>query len=71
MTKMGIQSSYELKQDPRHGELWVSIVSILYLVWVGLFQYRSVLLQLQLHSRLNTWLQSIGQKQLQDETSNI
>ena len=31
----------------------------------------SALLQLRLHSRLNTWLQWIGQKQLQDETRNI
>ena len=29
------------------------------------------LLQLHLHSRLNTWLQWIGQRQLQDETRNI
>ena len=29
------------------------------------------LLQLQLHSWLNTWLQWIGQRQLQDETRNI
>ena len=27
--------------------------------------------QLHLHSRLNTWLQWIGQKQLQDKTRNI
>ena len=31
----------------------------------------SALLQLHLHSRLNTWLQWIGQRQLQDETRNI
>ena len=31
----------------------------------------SPLLQLHLHSRLNTWLQSIGQRQLQDETRSI
>ena len=31
----------------------------------------SALLQLHLHSRLNTWLQLIGQMQLQDETRNI
>ena len=31
----------------------------------------SALLQLHLHSRLNTWLQWIGQYQLQDETRNI
>ena len=30
-----------------------------------------VLLQLHLHSRLNTWLQYIAQRQLQDETRNI
>ena len=31
----------------------------------------SALLQLHLHSRLNTWLQCIGQSQLQDEARNI
>ena len=31
----------------------------------------SALLQLHLHSQLNTWLQWIGQRQLQDETRNI
>ena len=31
----------------------------------------SALLQLHLHSQLNTWLQWIGQKQLQDKTRNI
>ena len=31
----------------------------------------SALLQLHLHSRLNTWLHWIGQRQLQDETRNI
>ena len=31
----------------------------------------SALLQLHIHSRLNTWLQWIGQRQLQDETGNI
>ena len=31
----------------------------------------SALLQLHLHSRLNTWLQWIGQRHLQDETGNI
>ena len=31
----------------------------------------SALLQLHLHSRLNTWLHCIGQRQLQDETRNI
>ena len=31
----------------------------------------SALLQLHLHSRFNTWLQSIGQRQLQHETRNI
>ena len=30
----------------------------------------SALLQLHLHSQLNTWLQWIGQRQLQDETRN-
>ena len=30
-----------------------------------------MLLQLNLHFRLNTWLQWIGQRQLQDETRNI
>ena len=31
----------------------------------------SVLLQLHLHSQLNTWFQWIGQRQLQDRTGNI
>ena len=31
----------------------------------------SALLQLHLHSQLHTWLQWIGQRQLQDETRNI
>ena len=31
----------------------------------------SALLQLHLHSQLSTWLQWIGQRQLQDETRNI
>ena len=31
----------------------------------------SALLQLHLHSQLNTWLQWIGQRRLQDETINI
>ena len=31
----------------------------------------SALLQLHLHFRLNTWLQWIGQRQLQRETTNI
>ena len=31
----------------------------------------SALLQLHLHSQLNTWLQWIGQRQLQDETRSI
>ena len=31
----------------------------------------SALLQLHLHSQFNTWLQWIGQRQLQDETRNI
>ena len=31
----------------------------------------AVLLQLHLHSQLNTWLQWIGQRQLQDESRNI
>ena len=31
----------------------------------------SALLQLHLHSRLDTWLQWIGQRQLQDKTRNI
>ena len=31
----------------------------------------SALLQLHLHSRLNTWLQQIAQRQLQDETRHI
>ena len=31
----------------------------------------SALLQLHLHSQLNTWLQWIGQRQLQDKTRNI
>ena len=31
----------------------------------------SALLQLHFHSQLNTWLQYIGQRQLQDETRNI
>ena len=31
----------------------------------------SALLQLHLHSRVNTWLQWIGHRQLQDETRNI
>ena len=31
----------------------------------------SVLLQLHLHSRLKTWLQWIGQRQLQDQVTNI
>ena len=31
----------------------------------------SALLQLDLHSQLNTWLQWIGQRQLHDETINI
>ena len=31
----------------------------------------SALLQLHLHSQLNTWLQWIGQRQQQDETRNI
>ena len=31
----------------------------------------SALLQLHLHSRLNTWLQYIAQRQLRDETRNI
>ena len=31
----------------------------------------SALRQLHLHSRLNTWLQWIGKRQLQDETRNI
>ena len=31
----------------------------------------SALLQLHFHSQLNTWLQWIGQRQLQDETRNI
>ena len=31
----------------------------------------SALLQLHLHFQLNTWLQSIGQRQLQNETRNI
>ena len=30
----------------------------------------SALPQLHLHSQLNTWLQWIGQRQLQDETTN-
>ena len=29
------------------------------------------LLQLHLHSRLDAWLQWIGEKQLQDKTTNI
>ena len=32
---------------------------------------KAALLQLHLHSRLNTWLQCIGQRQLQDKTRNI
>ena len=31
----------------------------------------SALLQLHIHSQLNTWLQWIGQRQLQDETRTI
>ena len=31
----------------------------------------SALLQLHLHSQLNTWVQWIGQQQLQDETTDI
>ena len=31
----------------------------------------SALLQLHLHSQVNTWLQRIGQRQSQAETSNI
>ena len=31
----------------------------------------SLLLQLHLHSRLNTWFQWIGQRQLRDERRNI
>ena len=31
----------------------------------------SALLQLHLHSRLDTWLQWIGQRQLQDEARNM
>ena len=31
----------------------------------------SALLQLHLHSQLNTWLQWIGHRQLQDETRNV
>ena len=31
----------------------------------------SALLQLHLHSQLNTWRQWIGQRQLQDETRNV
>ena len=31
----------------------------------------SALLQLHLHSPINTWLQWIGQRQLQDETRNV
>ena len=31
----------------------------------------SALLQLHLHSRINTWFQWIGQRQLQDETNII
>ena len=34
-------------------------------------QRLSALLQLHLHSQLNTWLQLIGQRQQQGETSNI
>ena len=33
--------------------------------------YPAVLLQLHLHSQLNTWLQWIGQMQMQDKTRNI
>ena len=38
-------------------------------MWSG--RRLSALLQLHLHSQLNTWLQWIVQRQLQDETKNI
>ena len=37
----------------------------------GSLEGLSALLQLHIHSRLNTWLQLIGQRQLQDETKII
>ena len=51
-----------------------SIISapIKVLITQMLLEHRlSVLLQPHLHSRLNIWLQWIGQRQLQDETRNL
>ena len=41
------------------------------LVGNGIVDHLSALFQLLLHSRLNTWLQWIGQRQLQDETRDF
>ena len=61
---------YEIyRETPNISRTWVANTFFFTEVYS---EYRlSALLELHLHSRLNTWLQRIGQIQLEEKTSNI